>query len=151
MKEECRRSSADFGFVDALPDYHREFAVESGSAQFGDRYRIVTHLLRHWLPDVFWGTIFGPAYVALFGIDRLLSAPAAIVEKIADDMVYVQLSKELRDVIEDPLGMQHRRNLFKRHLATDAFYETGRGYDRLERSPYGDIFKVPAFKLFDDE
>ena len=31
--------------------------------------------LKHWLPDMYWGTVFGKPYVDLFGLECLLSTP----------------------------------------------------------------------------
>lgn len=141
------RSNADFAFVDALTEPYREFSIESGSAPYGERFMIVTHLLRHWLPDVFWGTVFGPAYVRLWGKERLLTAPAYIVEELAPEMIYVQLTEKIGDVLEDEAAVRHRRELFKGHFPSDAFFISGQGYDRLQRGPVGDVFAVPNFEL----
>ncbi|TDQ86203.1 hypothetical protein [Paraburkholderia silvatlantica] len=140
-------SNADFAFLDALTDPYREFAIESGSAPYGERFMVITHLLRHWLPDVFWGTVFGPAYVRLLGKEHLLTAPAYIVEELAPEMIYVQLTERIADVLEDAAAVWSRRELFKAHFPCNAFFLPDRGYDRLQRGPIGDVFAVPQFEL----
>jgi hypothetical protein len=151
LKTASLLTRADFALVDVLTDQYRDFAVESASAQSGQWFHVVTHVLRHWLPDVFWGTLFGPPYVKLFGKDLLLSAPVAVAEEIGEDMVYIQLTDRLSDMVTDPTDIQGCRDRFKDHLGVDAFFERGRGYDRLERGPIGDTFAVPEFKLVVDE
>lgn len=145
------RAEADFAFVDVLTPAYREFAIESESAPYGDRFMVVTHLLRHWLPDVFWGAVFGPPYVRLFGKERLLAAPAFVVEELGAETVYVQLTERISDAMDDGTKIQASRELFKKHLQSNAFFVPGRGYDRLQRGPVGDVFAVPSFKLSDDQ
>ncbi|MFP6557909.1 hypothetical protein WJ542_06220 [Paraburkholderia sp. B3] len=150
LKLSSLRANADFALVDVLAEQDRDFAIENGSAPFGERFMVVTHLLRHWLPDVFWGTVFGPAYVRLFGKDLLLSAPAYAVEELGPEMVYVQLTERMADVVEDNPIVKARRKLFKDHFDSNAFFVSGQGYDRLQRGPIGDVFTVPKFDLIAD-
>ncbi|MBN9488643.1 MAG: hypothetical protein J0H44_15505 [Alphaproteobacteria bacterium] len=150
LKEASIRSRADFAFVDALTPEYREFARESEAAPYRNRFLIATHLLRHWLPDVFWATVFGPPYVRLFGKERLLTAPAYSVQELGPETVYVQLTERIADTVEDHEGVQSRRKLFKEHLRSDAFYVSGKGYDWNERGPVGDVFDVPTFRLIED-
>jgi hypothetical protein len=93
LKTQSYRSRAHIALIDIVVESRREFLRENEAATCGEYIYLVTHVLRHWLPDVFWGTVFGPPYVALFGKDRLLSAPVAVAEEIADDMIYVQLER----------------------------------------------------------
>lgn len=144
---------ADFALLDVHTPSYSEFARISGSAKYSDRIYVTTHGLRHWLPDIFWGTVFGPPYVALFGKDKLLSAPVAVAEQISDDMIYIQLTDRLADVASDPVDMAERRKAFKDHLGVDAFFEEGRGYDsfdQLDHGPFGDVFVIPKFELMGD-
>ncbi|WP_234775668.1 hypothetical protein [Paraburkholderia tropica] len=151
LKTASVRARADLALVDVLSDEYRDFAIESASSQSGEWVHVVSHVLRHWLPDVFWGTVFGIPYVKLFGKDRLLNAPVAIAEEIGDDMVYIQLTDKISDALTAPEFVQDRRANLKAHLGVDAFYEHGRGYDRLQCGPRGDVFVVPDFKLLNDE
>ncbi|WP_147284562.1 GIY-YIG nuclease family protein [Pandoraea pulmonicola] len=143
--------SADIAFFDVLTPEYTEFSVESGSAPYGDRLMVVTHLLRHWLPDIFWATVLGPPYVRIFGKDRLLSAPAYAVEDLGPETVYVQLTKNLADAYERGSELQLARNSFKEHLRSNAFFVEGKGYDRLQKGAVGDVFEVPKFDLVEDE
>jgi hypothetical protein len=133
--------------IDIVVESRREFLGESEAAPYGGSLYFVNHALRHWLPDVFWGTVFRAPYVALFGKDRLLSAPVAVVEEIADDMIYVQLTEKLTDVVDAELSVEAARAAFKRHVEVDAFYRLGRGYNRREVGPVGNVFAVPEFEL----
>lgn len=138
--------------MDTMTTPYRDFAIDSGVAA-GNQFFLTTHVLRHWLPDIFWGTVFGPPYVALFGKDRLLSAPVAVAEEIGEDMVYIQLTDGVADVANDPAGMALRRKAFKDYIGVDAFFELGRGYDdhsRLDHGPFGNLFATPKFELAQD-
>jgi len=150
LKEASVRSKADFAFVDALTPEYSEFARESESAPYRDGFLLATHLLRHWLPDVFWATVFGPAYVRLFGKERLLTAPAYSVQELGPETIYVQLTGRITDVVEDHEGVQSCRKLLKEHLRSNAFFVSGKGYNRRERGPGENIFDVPTFQLIDD-
>lgn len=115
---------------------------------------LVTHTLRHWLPDLFWGTVFGPAYVKLFGMDRLLSTPAFAVERLAEDMVYIQLSPSIEDLHTDFFAVQAVRVRAKEHLGNDAFFDPAKAYDwrKAERSKnVPNVFRVPAFEVKRDK
>jgi len=147
LKRSSLRTEADFAFFDALSEPYKDFAFESKSAPYRNFFIVTTHLLRHWLPDVFWGTVFGPAYVRLFGKERLLTAPAYVVEELGPEMVYIQLTEQIEDTVNDYEKIQSSRQLFKNHLQSNAFFKTGQGYDILQKGPVGDVFAVPDFEL----
>ena len=150
LKRASVRSKADFAFLDTLTEPYTAFAVESGSAPYGERFMLVTHVLRHWLPDIFWATVLGPPYVRLFGKECLLSTPASVVEELGPETIYLQVSESITDVVEDLESVRLRRDLIKAHLGRNAFFVSGRGYDRLQRGAVGDVFKVPQFHLAPD-
>ncbi|WP_155634030.1 hypothetical protein [Burkholderia cepacia] len=141
------RSRGHLAFMDIITDAYRDFAIASESAPYGDGFLLSTHVLRHWLPDVFWATVFGPPYVKLFGKERLLSAPVSIAKELAEDVVYLQLTDSIGDVVVDPFALRERRDGVKRHLNIDAFFDEIRKYDRSEKGPIGDVFVVPEFDL----
>ncbi|WP_338510320.1 hypothetical protein [Burkholderia gladioli] len=141
------RSKGHFAFMDTLTDVYRDFGIASESAPYGDRFMMSTHVLRHWLPDVFWANVFGPPYVKLFGKERLLSAPVSVAKELAGDMVYLQLTDSIGDVAVDPLALRNCRDRVKRHLNIDAFFDVNRKYDRSEKGPVGDVFVAPEFNL----
>lgn len=127
-----------------------------------------THQLKHWLPDMYWGVVFGKAYVDLFGLDHLLATPAYVVEKLSDDAVYIQLSSFVQDVFEKNDQIDEQREIVKQHLGYDAFwsitksYETTAAYRFLKgmsehsaihipsQTNYTDVFRVPHFNLISD-
>ncbi|WP_321857769.1 hypothetical protein [Burkholderia cenocepacia] len=145
------RSKGHFAFMDAVTSSYREFAMASESSPYGDGFLLSTHLLRHWLPDVFWATIFGPPYVRLFGKDRLLSAPVSVIKELADEVIYLQLTDSFDDVFSDPSGLRTLRDDVKRHLGVDAFFNAERSYDRSTTGAVGKVFAVPDFELVADE
>jgi hypothetical protein len=147
LKSASIQTAAHISILDIFAETRRSFLMESGAVPSGDRFFVTTHVLRHWLPDVFWGTVFGPPYVALFGKECLLKAPAFMAEEIADDTIYIQLTEHISDVTTSLSYVQARQVEFKEHVGIDAFYESGRGYDRLARGPLGDVFVVPNFEL----
>lgn len=153
LKATSVRTTAHLALMDTMAPGYQDFAMSSGSAPTGERNLVTTHILRHWLPDIFWGTVFGPPYVALFGKEKLLSAPVTMVEQIGQDTIYVQLTDKVADVVNDPEGMASKRKAFKDHVAVDAFFELDRSYDahsRLEHGPFGTEYVTPKFELLED-
>jgi hypothetical protein len=153
LKTASVRAKAQLAMMDVLTLGYQDFAGYSGSATYSDRFYLTTHELRHWLPDIFWGTVFGSPYVALFGKENLLSAPVFLAEQIGEDMIYIQLTEQISDVVNDPERIALRRKSFKKHIGVDAFFELGRSYDaysRIEHGAFGTEYKTPKFELFED-
>ncbi len=126
----------------------------------------VTATLRHWLPNLPWAIVFGSAYVRLFGLECLLSAPAYQVKKLSDDAVYIQLSPKITDLIDDYAAVNQVREAVKNHLGRDAFFDVAKAYPLRgpigehtaaealafkPPSPIGTVFRVPDFQLIEDE
>lgn len=127
-----------------------------------------THTLRHWLPELPWAVVFGQAYVRMFGLERLLTAPAYVVKKLSDEAVYLQLSPKLTDLVDDYAAVDAVRQAVKDHLGRDAFFDVTKAYPLRgpvnERGiytpeeilnfkpppPIGTVFRVPDFRLIED-
>jgi hypothetical protein len=125
-------SVLEYPFKEELP-FRRENETASG-----ENWQLIAFppiLLIKYLPNLYSCQVFGKSYVDLFGMDKLLSAPAPIVKKISDSQVYLQLKKDLDDVSYEEL--ETNRALVKKHLGEDAFFqiEKGRNYK----------YKVPNF------
>jgi hypothetical protein len=90
---------------------------------------ITPMLLRHWLPDLFWGNVFGKPYVEMFGRERLLSAPAYLVKEIAPNMIYLQLSESITDMHTKFSQVDATRSKVKEHLKLDAFWRADASHD----------------------
>ena len=96
---------------------------------------VATLLLRRYLPDLCWGTVFGPPYVRLFGRDVLLSAPVYRAQEIAQDTIYLQLSESLADLQTQYPAVDAVRQATKEHLGTDAFLNMELGQYHTYRTP----------------
>ena len=92
-------------------------------------------VLRRWIPDLFWGTIFGPAYVDFFGRDYLLRAPGHIVEEIAPHVVYLQLSDSIYDMVERFDKVSVVRQRVKEYIGVDSFWRTDAQSDHSYMRP----------------
>lgn len=100
---------------------------------------ITTHQLRQGIPDLYWLTLFGKPYVTLFGRDRILSSPGAVVEELTRDLFSIQLSEDIRDVARKPDELFETARQIKRHLNNNAFFDRELGLDY----PYN----IPEFSL----
>jgi hypothetical protein len=81
----------------------------------------------YYLRDLYWGNVFGPPYVELFGADRLRTAPAAVVTELRDGCFYLQVTDTILD-LSSPEGIPRyraARDAVKNHLGPEFFYEAG--------------------------
>jgi hypothetical protein len=125
--------SADFGFVQVFhPSEFKREKPRRFVREFPDGGDPVIGLparrLEFFLPDVMWGTVLGPAYVELFGADRIRSAPAHQVVELASDLWYLQATERLPDCRDDPQRVGAVRDAVKDHLGREAFARKGQGF-----------------------
>jgi hypothetical protein len=120
-----------------------------------------THVLRRYIPQLYWATVLGAPYVRLFGRATLLSAPTYLVEELPDGAIYLQLS-------ESPLDLQPRRaevdaalRAVQAHLNHNAFFNRAlhpaeqdfTGYsipeiqEKMERWYGAHRYDVPVFEF----
>lgn len=145
------QAGGDFGFVDGQTEAYRPHALLSDFTLFGTGLSVVTPLLRHWLPDMPWATVFGPAYVRMFGKERVLSAPVHLVKELGPETVYLQLTPKLEDIEERFDEVMTARERVKQHLGADAFFQPEKAYDWREHPEMaGKVFRVPEFQLLSD-
>ncbi len=160
LKIASKTSEADIAYLDSIAEQYKEISDENHFASYGDLF-ITTHTLRHWLPDMPWTVVFGPAYVRLFGKERLLTCPAHKVEEIGDEMVFIQLTENIPDIHEKYEEVMQARTLAKKHLGEECFFKPERAYDYKNsmwnkltaeeiEAKRGKVFRVPEFNLRPD-
>jgi hypothetical protein len=124
LMELARAFRAELGYV------HLRTSTDSADVEHYQRHimpfsqGLTTHHLRDGLPDLPWGTIFGPSYESLFGRQRLLTTPAALIVP-NDTSVYVQLTNDITDVITRREDYEAARAAAKEHLDSNAFRGNG--------------------------
>ncbi|HEV8581232.1 MAG TPA: hypothetical protein VGX68_19375 [Thermoanaerobaculia bacterium] len=137
--------NADFALVHCLTPADLRVGPKAGTVTLNERSPgksrliVTTHMLKRYLPDVFWGTVFGLTYVRHFTKDLIASAPASFVSEIADSMFYLQMCDNLLDCIERPSVVDDIRKLVRDHLNRGSFFDPGKG----EEYPYS----APDFAL----
>jgi hypothetical protein len=151
LKAGCVNNECDFGFLDGCTESYKPYARANELATAGSSLFVTTHILRHWLPDMLWATVFGPAYVRMFGKERILNAPAYLVEELGSQTIYLQLTPNLADIEEDFAEMMAARERVKLHLGTNAFFQSALAYDRRQHpGNAGKVFHVPEFRLISE-
>lgn len=100
---------------------------------------VATHRLVRYIPDLYWATVFGPPYIELFGKERLLSAPAPVVEELDESHIYIQLSESPLDLLDDFATVDKVRRRVKDHLNNDAFFDLN--------ASQGHTYNAPKFRL----
>ncbi|MFC7287070.1 hypothetical protein ACFQPC_03385 [Herminiimonas glaciei] len=128
-----------FGYFDVLVDDYRRTAIKNLSSPFGSELHVTSHVIQKFLPDVLWSQIYGKPYVELFGLEKLLSAPAFKVEQLAPNIVYIQLTPTLFDVYERYEDVDGVRQLVKQHLDDNIFFK--------EDNPEGHVYRTPNFNF----
>src|SRR6266513_3054813 len=78
---------------DNMVPYDARYPLETG---------ITTFDLRNNIPNLPWGAYFGRPYVALFGLEKLLTSPSAQAVQVGQEAVYLQLTDRLEDIDNDP-------------------------------------------------
>jgi hypothetical protein len=133
----CKALKSDVSVLQYPFKEEQSFRLESESGgQDGWQDMVFAPIrLRKYLPNLYSCQVFGKSYVDLFGMDKLLSAPAPIVKKLSDHQVYLQLNKDLDDISYEEL--ETNRALVKKHLGEDAFFQIEKGRDYK--------YKVPNF------
>lgn len=141
---------ADISVLDSCAERYKEIGMLNGYAPSASTLYLRT--IYHWLPDMPWAVVFGPAYIHMFGKERVLSTPAYKVEDLGPDMVFIQLTSRMEDIHKDYEGVMAARALAKKHLGAECFFNPERAYDYRESDLNGDgragkVFKVPTFKM----
>ncbi len=142
-----RRSAAiltpDFGLIHHTTEAETARGQENGSITFLNRSKtrknlfVTTHILRKYVPDIYWTTLFGEPYVQLFSREKLLSAPAHRVEELENGSVVIQLTPDLNDTVTDEIAFESVRQAVRDHLDSDAIFDQKRGAEYR--------YKVPEF------
>lgn len=150
-------TKSDIGLIDSVSETYAPFAMDADFAlcsKKGDlsscTVMLSTHTLRHWLPDMPWAVVFGPAYIQMFGREKLLSTPAYHVEDIGPEAVFIQLTPRMDDIHEQFDMVMASRAQAKQHLGEEAFFKSELAYDYKEEDnidKVGKVFRVPVFNL----
>jgi hypothetical protein len=89
------------------------------------------------LPAIYWGQLYGPPYVRLFGLQKLLGTPAYKVEQLGPEIVYVQLTESVFDVRERYAEVDVARQKVAAHLDDNIIFKAS--------NPVGHPYRVPDF------
>ena len=127
---------ADFAFLHAITEFDLQNKFAGHVHVVGPKtfMFLTTHILRRYLPDLFWLSVFGEPYIELFGRDCLLTTPAFDIES-KEGVIAIQLTKALEDCLVSPMKVQRSRHLAKTHLNHSAFFA------QLEQS-----YQAPSFE-----
>jgi len=133
--------SADFGLIHRITETDMLRGLASGTTGYLDTARTEKHLyvasrvLKRFVPDIYWMTVFGKPYVQLFSRERLLSCPAHLVRELDNGSIIVQLTPELKDTAAEEAAFERARQDARNHLNNDAFFDPIKGPDYKYRVP----------------
>lgn len=134
-------AGVEYAYCDSLTEEYIPIAYANGLSPYKRSIYVFTHMLVKCLPDILWSQVFGPAYVRLFGLEKLLSAPAYKVQQLGPETVYVQLSESLYDMHDHYEEVDRVRCRVKRHLDDNIFYDP--------RNGDGHTYRIPQFEFLD--
>lgn len=95
--------------------------------------------LRKGIRDLSWVTVFGGPYLELFGRERVLTTPAAVVRELSNGAVALTLTEGLNDTNEAWESYKVDRDRCKAHLDSDAFLDAS--------MPPDHVYRVPQFRF----
>jgi hypothetical protein len=133
--------SADFGLVHAIVEAETSRGLASGTIGYLDtvtrekHLHISSHILRKFVPDIYWMTVFGKPYVELFSRKQLLSCPAYQIQELDNGSIVIQLTPKLTDAVADEAAFECARQRARNHLDNDAFFDPVKGPDHRYRVP----------------
>ncbi|HJV72859.1 MAG TPA: hypothetical protein VJ654_01440 [Noviherbaspirillum sp.] len=135
LRHAATEFASPYCYFDALVDQYKEVSIQNGVGEMS----ITGRTLQKCLPNIFWSQVFGSPYVRLFGLEKLLSAPAYKVEQLGPETVYIQLSESLFDMHERYEAVDAIRQQVKTHLDDNIFFKTG--------NPEGHVYRTPDFQF----
>ncbi|MGY6269023.1 hypothetical protein ACXIUT_04970 [Achromobacter denitrificans] len=141
IKHLAKKSGVEYAFCDSMVAEYKRVGFVNGFAPSAGHIMVFTHLLVRMLPDILWSQVFGPAYVRLFGLEKLLSAPAYRVEQLGPETVYLQLSESIFDMHERYEEVDGVRQRVKKHLDDNIFFDPANAADH--------VYRVPQFEFPD--
>jgi RHS repeat-associated protein len=133
--------SADLAFIHKPMKCDIEIGLASKSISYLSSAKnsislfVTTHLLRKYIPDIYWVTVFGKSYVDLFSRERLLSAPVYRARELENGSILIQLTEFPSESIEEPNSYRTQKTLVKDHLNSDAFFDLKKGTDHKYSVP----------------
>lgn len=133
LEQASTEFSADLAFIHKPMKCDMEIGLASksishlSSAKDSISLFITAHLLRKYIPDIYWVTVFGKSYVDLFSRERLLSAPAYCVRELENGSVLMQLTEFPGEGGEGSDSYQSQKTRVKAHLNSDAFFVLDKG------------------------
>ncbi len=139
------RLNADFVAVHQLNRNDIVIGTASGTQFCHDKTKnaydlvITTHDIKKYLPDLYWITVFGQAYVNHFGREKILSAPVPIVKELENGSIYLQLSDSPENFETNFEEVDAVRQTVKRHLGSNSFFDI--------HLPEDHVYDVPIFNL----
>lgn len=141
LKHLATQFGVEYAFCDSVSPEYKKVGFANGFAPSAGNIMVFTHTLSRKLPDILWAQVFGPAYVRLFGLERLMSAPAHRVEQLGPETVYLQLTDSLFDIHERYAEVDMVRQNVKEHLDDNIFFDPHNSRDH--------IYKIPKFEFLD--
>lgn len=145
VQQASRELKADFAYLHLPTEYDVPVAYETNTGIYLDRQRgifslyVTTHPLKKYIPELYWATVFGPAYIEHFGRDVILSSPAPIIRELSAECIYLQLSESPFDLKNEFERVDSIRQAVKKHLDNNSFFDLA--------LPADHVYNVPEFKL----
>lgn len=121
LSTEWRIFFASIHFLD-LPEV-RAYDAEASNAMNGG---ITPRILCKYIPNLPWGTWFGKEYIDLIGKKNLLECPVYRAELWSENLIYLQLTKNIFDCVSSFDEFERVRAKAKTHLGEQLFYSPTR-------------------------
>lgn len=129
IKDLTVKLHGDYGFVHALP-------ADDTSAAPNAFLHMAPQDLAKCLPDLWWGSILGAPYIELIGEERIRTAPAHTVSRVADRAYWLQVSAQppfANEGLDDDDFDDAHADALRLHLGDALFWRVGRTSFRVPK------------------
>jgi hypothetical protein len=132
IREASVQLNADFACVTLLTPEEVQNGRANGTVRSLDSkgtqfmFGIFSQHLQRCIPDVYWITVFGKAYVEMLGKETLLGTPAFRSETLGDTAVFLQLTPTLDDLRVNAKEFEDRKERIKKWLGAEVFFDATR-------------------------
>jgi hypothetical protein len=98
----------------------------------------IIKIIKDFVPNLYFMTVFGDHYIKLFTREKLLATPAYKALSLPTGEISIQLTANVLDCVTDEVEFEKKRRTAREFLNSNVFFDTE---NNLEHS-----YNIPAFE-----
>lgn len=135
----------EFGYLHILQEEDLILG-KSNNTKVADSIHVSSLVMQEYIPDLYLCNLYGGKFTEEFGMKKLLSIPAPVLEKISNNQVYFQLVKDLKNFTLEEFNQN--KKAIKEHLGMDYFFQESKGRDFAYKRVFKEIIPEPSKSIF---